>query len=1271
MSTTVERLDDLRRNHRYVEAETEAQKLLETPERAVGLATLGRLHFWIGSYELAASWLEEAAMQADPPDPEEPGWLACLVQRARHLGQSHRPEPAALKHLKGPEHSLWLDRTNVAHRGQSPATAPAFDELETPELLLAGLHQHRVRCERRPLQDGTAEEALAYLDATKSASSSWPSRPERLLRLESCAERLVHEEAMIRMALGQFPEADALLSDALGMRPEAHISLLMSWVQCARALAVSREDRLHRIERAHSELERLNEFGNRQDPSVQGPARVFYARHVLHLARQKSLVVGSDDPEGAYRICADADRQFGELPHTRLSYARLRYLTRFATDLNVVQHEIDEVVTNLDAPGITPDLFALAPPDVGNLIERIDRLSGKPPPFSDDEARNTERALLAAADTLRALGRDQIARAWYDALVKWFPDSGLTRGRQISLLSSLGDHQAVEDSLTTADKATNADRSEYLDQEKARYYLAVGRYDDARAEFCALATSDWRWTAIEGWTGLIDTARRRRDVELARRHASEALEALNGCGEEVLAEIDIALGWVETQLGNPRHGLRLLLKALRAIPADVGAWSGVLRGLRLLGAHDEALEVCQQLLGEASGRRELGWWDTGGNGRPIQDLTLRHGGRIRSEYGWALLDLGRRDEARKAFDLALNRSPNLAAAYRGLVVAGAGDRRSLLDAEKDAFARLNRSIRNRDGLTRDIHLEVGREMLNLGERTEARRRFDEVRARLPRDTTSFGLARRFLYAIADAYLDQKMVPEAAACLREVRHRSAGAADPTWADLDEREVIANAKLLMAGNRPREARAQLRERRKLTPTAVSEAFRIAQVIADFECREFNRALESCREIGLDEPVTANERLGPIQDIPHSQIRTLLESWIWLAQSELPENRGKEKELITNAAACLDKTDETSVEEIHLRAIVEARRAALGEGSYPAARQYMMQAIERRPYDPALRRDLGAIELAVGDIDKAIEALHEAKHSATHDARVSLLLGAAQFEVGQVGPAIQNFKAAAAVDQHDYVHHRALVVALLEVGQVDDALTAVRQGLATVTTPRRVRLELLHARVRAERAETLHERQRANELAQAERSLKAAAAGRRSPASEKAELLARRAFLAARQGEVRRANTLVASALKVDPSCDEARHLRTQLDLGPKGLPRWLAPSVPVVALGWLVAFLLTLGAVGWSVLRPGSEVRAETQLIFLGMVALAPLVLLLAPRISSLSLFDVTVELEGFTPVEEKVHVDLDLSASQLIRVSGFSNHRPSVSYDDAEPRVLGY
>ena len=37
--------------------------------------------------------------------------------------------------------------------------------------------------------------------------------------------------------------------------------------------------------------------------------------------------------------------------------------------------------------------------------------------------------------------------------------------------------------------------------------------------------------------------------------------------------------------------------------------------------------------------------------------------------------------------------------------------------------------------------------------------------------------------------------------------------------------------------------------------------------------------------------------------------------------------------------------------------------------------------------------------------------------------------------------------------------------------------------------------------------------------------------------------------------------------------------------------------------------------------------------------------------------------------EVVHVDLDLSTSRLIRISGFSNHRPGIPFDIVDRRIV--
>lgn len=314
----------------------------------------------------------------------------------------------------------------------------------------------------------------------------------------------------------------------------------------------------------------------------------------------------------------------------------------------------------------------------------------------------------------------------------------------------------------------------------------------------------------------------------------------------------------------------------------------------------------------------------------------------------------------------------------------------------------------------------------------------------------------------------------------------------------------------------------------------------------------------------------------------------------------------------------------------------------------------------------RDEAAILISMGDREGASERLRRAAHLDPSDARVPLLQGVVHFERNELPEAIENFTRAAALDAADYVHHRALAYALLEAGQLDRALRAVDEGIRRVRTPRRLRLHLLRARIVAERVRLADSEPAQTELLecaeQLQRSWSLATTDR-----DRADLIARRAFLFARANNPRRAANELRRARQLDHRNLETERLSRQLEWRARP-DDWAERNGSIVATGLAAAalFALTLALViigsagrtpNWGPTITGFAMA--TGLLIFGLAF---------NRITKFSVKDVSLELASNRPVEELVHVDLDLSASSLLLVSGYSNFRPSVPMEDDEQRV---
>lgn len=1333
----------------------------EPPVKAGAALELGRLHFELSFYREALDWARHAIQLAgaNGGGSLDRAWAEAFAWWAgTGVGVVVLPPADPLPE----EQCRWLLRMNPTVDANDLA---APDDDESAELVVAGLRQHRTYHEQRGADRRLRDRSAAYLDwslartgVDENGASALADHYDEILAAETSLSLHIYYAVRLSLVLGDLDRTEGLV-DRLLEQPgvDRSVHLLMAAVQSARSCALPRSEWFDRIRLARAAIALADDFKPTPAPSgtvpprgtgappESGPPLAFVGRR-FELARLRALNASIEDPKSAYDGLVVADGRAnesykllgdGKRVH---SFARLGYLLQSMVEAPSSDGEfppglVSEIrgllESDPDLDRLTAEMFTDWPADRGRWAPGRDVGGAPPNPLTNDVFRFRERALLAVISVVGAVGRDELALAWHRQIIDWLAGngSGLTTSHHIRKLADLERWEQAEAEFDRWRRLERRSFDSEVLREMARARLGAGRVGEAEELFSEVATDPWKPTAVDGWSGLIDVARRQRDLQRARRLADEAKQALGAADgpngprvevdETVVAQIDIALGWAETQLGSARRGLRLLIEGVRRRPRDLGAWTGVIRALRMLGAHREAIEVCRRLLGD--GRKlPLGWIDE----VPVLG-SYRHS-RLLSEFGWAHLDIGLGTEARQAFETALEVSPRLDAAYRGLVVAGRSSRQAVLAAERDCRDRLMRRGLELSDLDRAVALEVGCGLLMFGDRDGARERFQTVIDGLSSDAAGFTRARRYLFAMADAYLDQRMIPEAVELIEEVKRRAEALGQHEWRHRDERLVLIEARWEMAMNRADKAGDRLDRWRLERHDVVSEPFRIARAVAAFENREFRKAWELAHQLGCEpgEPVIVDDFVGsPVDEaspsggpagasradsLPSSEIRSLLLGWIALAHSELPAHRRDEWRSINRAHDYLCATDRSSVEEIHLNAIVNARAArapkidrgsqdgdvsnrivgterqgrwpetgidqqesrARGgcDGTYHVARSELLRAIERRPGDGALYRDLAVVVDAMGHRDAALDALERARHLSPHDARVYLLRGDMRFRDGLTDEAVADFRTAVALDPRDYVHHRALTVALLRMGRLDEAHNAVVHGLGVVEAQRWTRLVLLKARVVAERAQDSPERRRQVELAAVLSELRRARRVERLPRSEVAEIQAREGFISARMGDRGRAWLRFNQALSRDGRCEEARQLREQLGWTPFG--GLLGPALASMILAvWGVLLLYVI----WLNFGTAGELSPLQLAIILMALLFAPAVIpivgVVAPRIRGLKLFQFAIELAANRPLEETVHVDLDLSASELVRVSGFSNHRPGFTLDDIEPRVL--
>lgn len=1184
----------------------------------------GRIHFEFGSFDDAKRLLKAATL---PGSHRHVRWLPVLRWWAGQLadqvrcGDEGRPTRNQLIELR--------DRIGAIDA----------DSIEYRIAAIRVLRRERSASE----QSATDDDVLQALDELRTTVGQRDGdEVERLLGLATYDVETEYLALAFESERREYDNAGAHL-DALDelLDGRQHAAAAVIRARVLRALGRSPKERR---ESAAADVAALKA---EQFPGFS------HSRFLGELLRQSALAIGVTDPFLALEQIEKADkhrdremRRIGDAPSDAggqtppvRSYARLTYAA----------------LTGQEAPALDLAARLLRNRHLFHLASRVEDPDAPKRPALTELTGLAEihtRAVLAVSGVLRAVGRHEEALLWLERLAKKKSVSqALVEARLLSLRSAVG---VLPDKWWKKGRKRRPDESidaiEAYRSEKARTHLGLGNLDEARALFERLTESGWHDTKIEGWVGLVDVARRERRLDCAQELYERACADVVPRARHVPPELWTALGWAEVQLGDARVGLAHLLNAAERMPLSISAWIGTVRALRVLGRTAEALTILR-----ACALVERPETATRYSKIALPNLGLRHRTLLASETGWCLLDLDDFSGARAQFRIAVEAAPYFASGNRGLIAS------TLPDRSDDTAAAVTAAVENiPDGhydpanLEREYHLEAGRVHCQRREFVEAESYFDLVDAEIDSDSPH-GQPVRF--SMAAALLDSGRLEHAERYIGMPWYDS----DPLVCVGDDRRNLLKARQLLAVGEPKTCLEFLDRLSGTRAAPFGEALRIAHVTAAFEARDFKRAEEL-----IDAAKAKSSNAHAVRpETPASDVLRLLAGWNYLAQSELPG--AKAHKLVTCAYRQLRQTDGQSTDELHLAAVVLARRSTLEGLSIGRAAAAIKSAIARRPHDPSLQRDKAAILLQAGDDSAARDAMSRASTLDPNDARTHLLSGLLRHRRGDASGAVDAFRRAVALDPADFVHHRALALSHLETGDLDRARQTVDHGIAA-GADRPERLHLLRARVVAAQAAEAEpraaRRMLTTEASRVRRQRQHFGVGIDS--RTRSEFYSREAFLHARAGQLTRARGLLLLARHADHESPEAEQLRDQL-------PR-RASVVRIIELA-AVAIVFAFGAFGiWMMSRLTLDAVREERYGQLDAVALGAgtfvaitLAAALAPRIASITFRDVGLELVDKDPVEELVHIDLDLSANRIMLISGFSNNRPGVPLDDVESR----
>ena len=138
-------------------------------------------------------------------------------------------------------------------------------------------------------------------------------------------------------------------------------------------------------------------------------------------------------------------------------------------------------------------------------------------------------------------------------------------------------------------------------------------------------------------------------------------------------------------------------------------------------------------------------------------------------------------------------------------------------------------------------------------------------------------------------------------------------------------------------------------------------------------------------------------------------------------------------------------------------ESLRQDIEHGRYQEAKQKLQQAIKKTPQEPLLWRQLGDVEVKLGDHAAAITAYRKARSLALRDPDVDFNLGALYLEKGATVEALEMYKAGLALDPANESANRNYAFLLMKTGKNCEAVKPLERvkGLRAEDLPVRVSL------------------------------------------------------------------------------------------------------------------------------------------------------------------------------------------------------------------------
>jgi tetratricopeptide (TPR) repeat protein len=814
------------------------------------------------------------------------------------------------------------------------------------------------------------------------------------------------------------------------------------------------------------------------------------------------------------------------------------------------------------------------------------------------------------ADVYAELGTLPLYLERYDEALEYFEaalradlDYGPAYAYEISARRRMRSKEGIDHAIARAEKALSERSSSLFLPNTVRLAIADAQLSLANLReagpnlesyFSAAANDQLAEVSQDGWAGLIALHRVARRFDTASKEAKAAPPGPRVCA---------AAGWLHGDLGEFDKALAEFEQGLAHSPHDVDCLVGKARVLRLMGRVTEARDHAAHAIAE---------------------LPPHLQGPLKTEHGWASVDLSKPKEAEKVL-----KDQSDAGALRVRVAAACS--RSAPGSELTALQDAGlEQLQGRTDLCAPVLHEVGRCALGSGDPLAATHCFEK--AKRGSRSLLLRLSQGECFLAHRAFSDAVGATEEAETMEGGRYKH----DPAVHSL-------RARCLFAAGDARGAVSEFKWVLDRWPAA--EPIAIGHSVALFGGGDQKAACAELRELRAASPknLKAAEQLA----------------WLLVSAHEQGYDAGSpdDDELAEATNLCRQVLEDEPAAVGVYRCLAAIAR---NRGRLPQAELYLRHAGQLDPRDADVLCDKGHVLGRLHHYPAAEASLRDALKIDPANGRVHFVLGTIHLDRGWPLKAATCFKESAALMPSEPMTHTALATALLGAKRGREALAAVDDGLNEVPDHRQLELQLAKARALHGLATGEAEDGRDALLAEAWSGLDSAD-GLARLSTEKSQVRYHRGMIRNAQGSQGRARREFRRALRLDPTSVDARRASALMPSRSVDPSERLAQRVGYVLAG--IGLLFVFGAVTLGIVEAAANKSADLfdPRWFPVVGALLAVILLggLLPRLAGLKLRGMLeLSVAPLATVTERPQVRLDFRDVPLVLMAGPAPYQAS-------------